>query len=555
MKHERLALTGFQLLAAALAWHLRFVQDDAFISFHYARNLVEGLGLTWFGVRVEGYSNFLWVVWCGIGIELGVDPVHWAWASGIAAFVATLELLFRLARRLFPTPSAAWLAAGVFATNFTMLSYATGGLGTMAQAALVCGAILLVHPAGPESWARPTHLAALSLTGAAAVLLRLDSALPVAIAGSVAAIQLARNAAKPAVWAAFLLPFAMLIGGWLAWKLSYYGGLLPNPFYAKVGGWHPNGLLYLRRFADAYWLSAAILLTLAANLPIRRRWWRWTSVCWTVLLGWCGYVVWVGGDFMEFRFLVPVGALGSVLLAGAVTNAARRQTERVWLVAVGVWLALAAGSHEHATTFRGTTDDDALDSIEQLATFYGHYPDGDFRRLGDALGRDLEGSGVRLATHAVGALPYYSRLETVDMFGLNDVEIAREGRVLDDVPYRPGHRVHATLGQLEARDVHLVVGHPVLAPEGWFAKPAGATDAALRAAVEGMVVGHDRPIEGVSVVYAPIDGESGLVLWYLTPHPAIETQVASGRWWQRRLSPRGSQRPRERSPQAPLARP
>ena len=44
----------------SLSW---FITDDAFISFRYARNLLEGHGLVFnVGDRVEGYSNFLWVL-------------------------------------------------------------------------------------------------------------------------------------------------------------------------------------------------------------------------------------------------------------------------------------------------------------------------------------------------------------------------------------------------------------------------------------------------------------------------------------------------------------
>lgn len=46
-----------------LAWFNRFIQDDAFISFRYAYNLVNGIGLVWNeGERIEGYTNFLWTL-------------------------------------------------------------------------------------------------------------------------------------------------------------------------------------------------------------------------------------------------------------------------------------------------------------------------------------------------------------------------------------------------------------------------------------------------------------------------------------------------------------
>ena len=45
---------------AAVSW---FLTDDAFISFRYVRNLLEGHGLVFNpGERFEGYSNFPWTL-------------------------------------------------------------------------------------------------------------------------------------------------------------------------------------------------------------------------------------------------------------------------------------------------------------------------------------------------------------------------------------------------------------------------------------------------------------------------------------------------------------
>ena len=56
----------FLLWLAPLGWIAAFasgLNDDAFISFRYARNLLEGQGLAFNpGERVEGYTNFLWVL-------------------------------------------------------------------------------------------------------------------------------------------------------------------------------------------------------------------------------------------------------------------------------------------------------------------------------------------------------------------------------------------------------------------------------------------------------------------------------------------------------------
>ena len=54
--------------------------DDAFISYRYALNLVEGKGLVFnAGERVEGYSNFLWTLWCAVGLLLKVSGWYRQW--------------------------------------------------------------------------------------------------------------------------------------------------------------------------------------------------------------------------------------------------------------------------------------------------------------------------------------------------------------------------------------------------------------------------------------------------------------------------------------------
>ena len=82
-----LHLPWLALLAwfSSVAW---FLCDDAFISFRYARNLLEGHGLVFNpGEYVEGYSNFLWVlelaaIWglSGVGASQW-EHFHMRWAA------------------------------------------------------------------------------------------------------------------------------------------------------------------------------------------------------------------------------------------------------------------------------------------------------------------------------------------------------------------------------------------------------------------------------------------------------------------------------------------
>src|SRR5438105_15822381 len=70
--------------AVALPLFDRCLDDDSFISFRYARNLLRGDGLVYNpGERVEGYTNFLWVVLSAGAMGLGVAPELAAQVLGI----------------------------------------------------------------------------------------------------------------------------------------------------------------------------------------------------------------------------------------------------------------------------------------------------------------------------------------------------------------------------------------------------------------------------------------------------------------------------------------
>ncbi|NUQ49193.1 MAG: hypothetical protein HUU27_04645, partial [Phycisphaerae bacterium] len=82
-----------------VSWYWPQINDDAFITFRYSRNLADGLG-PYFnaGERVEGYTNFLLMVLMAGVIRLwGPDEVLFAAkavgvAGGLAAIVAAAGL-------------------------------------------------------------------------------------------------------------------------------------------------------------------------------------------------------------------------------------------------------------------------------------------------------------------------------------------------------------------------------------------------------------------------------------------------------------------------------
>ncbi|MBD3337095.1 MAG: hypothetical protein GF355_16390 [Candidatus Eisenbacteria bacterium] len=539
---ERLArrrgMILIMILAAALflGWISRFIQDDAFISFVYARELVQGNGLTWFGVTVEGYTNFLWVVWIAAGMAAGIEPVFWSQLSGLAAFLLAVYAAWRLARRVSDSDAVALFCALAFITNRSAAAYATGGLETMLQTALLTLALWLVYELWLAREARRVREWLLGAVALLAILTRMDSGLVLAVIGVAALAVLARRRAGPAHYARLAVPPLAGVAAWFIWKAAAYGSLLPNSYHAKVdfsmeiAG---HGLVYLWRFLHWYALWPLFLAAAAGYLlrgaPRAARLLPPVAI----LVLWGAYVVYVGGDFMEFRFLVPVTPVLMLVLGVMILHALGGRAAR--LPAAGLALALlilAGASLRHALTFTSMTDDLRLDSIPVLATFYGRYPEENWDRLGRPLGEQLNGTGAVLASSAVGAIPYYSDLKTIDMWGLNDPHIPEIGSTADPEQLRPGHVRYAPLSYLRSRGVNLVIDHPTTIPRGGLdnEQVRGYALRWFRRIVASPWSSGESPGSEVTLVAMPINEAESLLMWYLIPSPDIQAVMSRNDW-------------------------
>ena len=141
IRHSRLfpidwaALTAAFAIHIALAARLWFVCDDAYITFRYARNLANGMGLRFNPTEsppVEGYSNFLWVVVCAVFEALGLHPAQFAPALSHITAACLIILVYRTARiTLQSGPMPAAMAALFLAASPMFATWSSSGLETM----------------------------------------------------------------------------------------------------------------------------------------------------------------------------------------------------------------------------------------------------------------------------------------------------------------------------------------------------------------------------------------------------------------------------------------
>jgi hypothetical protein len=135
-----------------------------------------------------------------------------------------------------------------------------------------------------------------------------------------------------------------------------------------------------------------------------------------------------------------------------------------------------------------------------------------------------EADPVRIAVTPAGAIPYYSQLPAVDMLGLNDHWIARNG--IEYSP-QPGHNKVAPLAYMVDRKVHLVLAHPWLRPPS---KPERTHYTYGDLKYFRFLVDAVRLPAEASIVEIPLPGGRRVVALYLTPHPAVERAIAAERW-------------------------
>ncbi len=479
-------VVGLLIAAAAIAvvvWHAKLLQffcDDAYISYRYSENFAAGHGLVWnVGERVEGYTNFLWVILVGLGMKagFGAEPVSlWLGLFFLAiAFAATARLTWKL------TGSAAFAAVPLLllACQGPMILWSVSGLEAGCYAAMTLLAVLAY-----ERWFASAR--GLLLAGALfglSTMVRPDGV----VFGGAAGLHLVCCGllARPLQIGALLrravalaIGFALVFGPFVLWRHSYYQDWLPNTFYIKAGGALNLrlGINYLLTWASEYPVAATLTVAgIVATLVLprfrtHRRTFAHLALALTLF---CGYLAWAGGDYMAlYRFLVPLLPLAMVpataLLQGLFEGAGRFGVPVAVRAAIG--LALLAGGGYALTkptqeSLAGNEKSRAIATVWRMKRNSNQW-----ELLGKALHAKFANMAdpPTIAITAAGAVPFFSKLPTIDQSGLCDRHTAK----VDSDPWlldRPGHMKQATRNYLAQRRPEIIFWHPQIFAAG---KPA-----------------------------------------------------------------------------------
>lgn len=405
-------------------WKYRFfLHNDMWITMRYVVNFVELGDLSWNpGDRVEGYTEPLHLLLLSGLIWAGAGPVMAAQGFNVICAILLWAAVYRGARKLSGSATPGLVEAVTLLAVVTappVIIWIFGGLGALLAATLSAWAVVVLIPAfDDDDCPNLTSLAAISgVLFALAYLARPDAV--VVFAACCLGVFLAASAPFDhrfrAAFVLGIIPVAVIVAH-LIWRFAYYGELMPNTYYAKVGldrsvRWAevPD---YIRQSFSLYLMPVSLGIIGGIYLLVRSLFRPGGARLILVLLAaiclHTAYVAWSGGDHMPAaRVLLPVLAPGCLLLAHTLSRTAARYRPA---------LALAVSIPMLISVFAAPRIFE--DGASWVGSIVGPYIDRTWPK--DAL----------VATNSAGALVFFARDRSfIDMLGLNDRTIGKRADI------------------------------------------------------------------------------------------------------------------------------
>jgi hypothetical protein len=393
----------------------RFYQDDAYITLRYAQNLLQGNGIVWNpGEYVQGYTNFLYLL---LEALLGFFGVDLFWASrvlGVSAFCGLVAFLYRYCRssRVTAQDILCCLPAVIVLTSSPIIVWSIGGLEPVLFSLLVTAGCLLFLAPVEDRYKRILYLVGSGICLSLCTLTRPDGILFVCT--SMLWLSLTQRGARLSSMCAFAIPCALLLAPYVLWQYNYYGSVVPNTFYVKVGSLSVRtvvmGITYIKGYALRPPYLPCFLLILIAWVTAARKWNGKLLYLAFSIAGYMAFLSYVGGDPMPaFRMLIPIIPLMSYMFYLCLTQVVRMDNMGLHMaIIVSILLLLTTQLFSPALNPRWE------DPASLVGTIVGKY-----------IGKTWP-AGSLVALNTAGSTPYYAgQLLYIDMLGLNDPHIAQ----------------------------------------------------------------------------------------------------------------------------------
>jgi len=383
------------------ALSLNFTQDDAFISYRYVKNFINGHGLVFNpGERVEGYTNFLWIIILSIFARLGLDMIMVSKILGVLAGATTLFLIYQISLNIFKKRD--WLfplfAPLLLASNSAFAYWSISGLET---AFFVMTVLLAVY-------FYLTNERLMIISSALSTLVRPEGVLVFGII-ILHKFFFKKDKLKNCLFS--ILGFILLLLPFLIFKIYYYGNLLPNPFYAKTGfslEYVKAGLAYFWLFLKHYGLWGVLYLI---PIPFYKELEVKGKLVILIVYIYTLYIIIIGGDVLQaHRFFLPLLPFLYLLFSFALMKLSLMLKNRV----IPIFVVIA---FSFLTFFVPRNWIMSVRSAEiGLSSKMSKYAQGL---------RQSFGTNFTLAMTTIGVISYLTDAKVIDMLGLTDPYVAK----------------------------------------------------------------------------------------------------------------------------------
>jgi arabinofuranosyltransferase len=422
-----------------LSWSFLFQNvDDAYISYRYGKNFMNGEGLVYNpGEYVEGYTNFLWTLITAPFTKVSaVDVSILSSSLGLIISIANI-LLVALISRQFNSKAAKYmkflvlLPALFLALDDSIAFWAIGGMEFPMYTLFILGIIYNYFKMNES----PRHLYYLVAFLMLCTLTRPEGNMifVITFVHMVLFRKKINNFTKVII--TIIISYALFCTAYYGFKYLFYGQLIPNTFYAKgVTDFKMNlvlGAKYLALCTGTRMYIFVFILFIPFKEAFKE---SRLSYLISFSLVYVTYLVLVGGDWMiANRFFVPVlpilyilsviGFLNFIAKVSEYYNDEKRalKTAKITVLIISVLLFLLTLSF---LEYRQLIIKDNNAKYEMQWSMFGKW-----------LKMNVPQETI-IAVGPAGKIPYYSELYTIDMWGLNNEYISKT----DSKRLQAGHK-------------------------------------------------------------------------------------------------------------------
>lgn len=314
------------ILFISMCLRIEFIQDDAYITFRYVKNFLNGYGLVFnYGEYVEGYTTFLWLIILSALGWVGIDYVNASHVISITFGALSLIITFFIARQIKPIDYTSKFINELFNLLPVILLLCTGGfqywsvsgMETSLFVFLVLLSIYLYQRSIQSGKPDLTHhlvllLAALTRPEGLFIWILITIHNVYLNFGLMKQIEFRKKFVKHALY--FLIPFSV----YFLFRLIYYGYPVPNTFYAKTGYgsfYLYRGIVYVFETLNDYFLYGVFLIVPLFLLRVDSIK-KYFHFLYYIVLSYIAAIIIIGGDVLPMhRFMLPVIPLVYVMFA------------------------------------------------------------------------------------------------------------------------------------------------------------------------------------------------------------------------------------------------